>query len=223
MDNVKRNALGMEIMTYGGSKIPKIIAISGKFGTGKDTLVNLIKAAVQSQSDNPVMIHEHKFAGALKEATATMTGTTVEENYSDEGKARHIPELGMTLGRFQQVLGTVAREHIHPDIWIIPVIRACTTDRHSHPESKEPLAIVHLISDCRFINEALSIQKAGGIVIRLARRDDLISEKSKAGRDPNHISETCLDNYPNFDFFYQNDGTVDQMQEAVFRFLGFTN
>lgn len=214
MDNTDRgwkNALGVKIVLKQSLcyTLPRIIAISGKFGSGKDTLIELIKDYIDDYDPGNVY-RELKFAGALKEATAAMTGTTVEENYSAVGKEKVIPELDMSLGRFQQILGTVARVHIHPQIWVIPVIRQCLEDEYR----------ICFISDCRFVNEADAIQKAGGVVIRLNRSENLISEQSKAGRDPLHVSETALDDYPHFDFVYQNDGTLNALRTAVFKFLG---
>lgn len=209
-----KNSLGKDIVLWNnilGYKIPKIIAISGKIGSGKDTLVDLITDYLKDycfDRDTKKL----KFADALKQATAAMTGSTVEENYTDQGKAKYIEEFGMTLGKFQQVLGTLAKEHFHPNIWIFPVIKKCLD-----PEEKTS---IFLISDCRFVNEAEAIQKAGGVIIRLNRTPDLISPASKAGRDLNHISETELDNYK-FDFTYQNDGTLEDLESVVFQFLGF--
>ena len=205
----RKNAAGVDLAFYPGINLPRIIAISGKYGSGKDTvcaeIVRRLKAlGFQDQ------VTELKFAGALKTATAAMSGTTIPENYSDVGKAKMIRGLDMTVGRLQQVLGTVARLHIHPDVWVIPVIEACQS-RTDH---------FCIISDCRFINEATKIQELGGLIIRLNRDPKLVSETSTAGRDCNHISETCLDDYDKFDLVYQNDGTLEELNAAVLKFLG---
>lgn len=209
-----KNSLGKDIVLWNnvlGYKIPKIIAISGKIGSGKDTLADLLKNYLEDYCFGQYT-KQLKFADALKQATAAMTGTTVEENYTDQGKAKYIPEFDMTLGKFQQVFGTLAKEHIHPDIWIFPVIKQCI--------NSEDKTSIFLISDCRFVKEAEAIQRAGGVVIRLNRDPNLIPAELKAGRDLSHISETDLDNY-NFDFTYQNNGSLKDLEKVVFKFVGF--
>ena len=54
-----------------------------------------------------------------------------------------------------------------------------------------------VISDVRFLNEAESIRKRGGILIRL--EGDPTGIRAKDTRDPNHESEIQLDDYEHFD------------------------
>lgn len=73
-----------------------------------------------------------------------------------------------------------------------------------------------IVSDCRFPNEADAGRARGGVVIRLNRKD---ARKDAHGRDPNHISETALDNYEYFDLVIDNDGTRGEMARKVFWWL----
>jgi hypothetical protein len=184
----------------------QIIAISGKIGRGKDTAVECITQYVREEKNKTV---KHlKFADALKKATAIMTGTSEADQYTSEGKGKIIPSLGITIGDFQQKIGMVAREHIDPNIWVNAVMNQMTDEN-----------CVYVISDCRFKNEARQIEERGGLVIRLNRSEHLIDAKLMAGRNPNHVSETDLDDYDNFDFVYQNDGTIEDLKEAIKNFL----
>jgi hypothetical protein len=187
---------------------PRIIAFSGKYGTGKDSAA---EAVIRRFLDLGLNVSHMKFANALKQSCAIITGMPIEDQFSDEGKCRIIPRLNMSVARFQQLHGTVAREHLHPDIWVIPVLNAC--------EAIKPTFCV--ISDCRFPNELKAIHEAGGIVIRLNRRADLISAKSVAGRDPLHVSETALDDCTEFDLVIENNGTnyehIQQVLDFVFK------
>jgi hypothetical protein len=167
IDYFSLRVIGGRIVT-----LPRIIAISGKYGTGKDTLATAIKSRLQEahklETDDYVL--DLKFAAALKECCAAITGTSLEQNYSQTGKQMVIPTLDMSLARLQQVLGTVVRQHIHPDIWVLNVARACAdTDK------------ICIITDCRFVNEAVAIQNLGGVVIRLNRDYDSIPDECKAG------------------------------------------
>ena len=181
----------------------KLIAISGKINSGKDFLAEKIFAYLTSKK----IKYEHlKFAGGLKPVASILTGGDLEDQYSDEGKERMIDELGMTNGTLQQVLGTILREKLHPNIWIFPVLHFV----RDNPDT------VCVISDCRFQNEANLVKKNGGVIIRLNRKNRNIGK-----RDPNHISETDLDLYEDFDLVIDNDDTVEEMIEKAFTFLNF--
>jgi dephospho-CoA kinase len=179
-----------------------IIAISGKYGTGKDTLTALICAHLERAF---IPFVHAKFADGLKHAVAAILHMPTEDMYSDEGKSQPVAWLnGMTVGRVQQLVGTVLREQIQSDIWVAPVIAQAKEGR------------VLIISDCRFPNEVQAVQDRGGIVIRLNRKSASLYAN---GRDPTHISETILDLCDRFDLVIDNDGTVEDMWEKVASFL----
>ena len=170
-----------------------LIGISGKIGSGKDLLSEKIFAYLASKQ----IKYEHlKFAAGLKQVASILTGGDLEDQYSDQGKEKMIDELGMTNGTLQQILGTILRENLHPDIWIFQVLRFV----------KENADTVCVISDCRFKNEANLVKENGGVIIRLNRQN-----RNIGNRDPNHISETDLDTYEDFDLVIDNDGIVDEM------------
>jgi cytidylate kinase len=181
----------------------KVIAISGKIGTGKDLLCEKIFAYLDSKK---IKYAHLKFAAGVKEIVSILTGNDLEDQYSDEGKERMVKELGMSNGALQQVVGTVLREKLHSNIWIFPVLKFARDNPHT----------ICVISDCRFRNEADAIKEQGGIIIRLNRKNRNIGK-----RDPNHISETDLDDYPHFDLIIDNEGTVDAMVEKAFAFLKY--
>ena len=180
-----------------------LIAISGKYGVGKD----LLSAKIFEYLKGKRIKYEHlKFAANVKQMVSILTGGDLEDQYSDEGKEKLVDELGMTNGTLQQVVGTLLREKLHPDIWTFPVLKFA----RDNPDT------VCVISDCRFRNEADLIKKNGGVIIRLNRKNRNIGK-----RNPNHISETDLDNYENFDLIIDNYGTVEEMIEKAFTFLDF--
>ena len=181
----------------------KLIAISGKYGCGKDELAKRIFEYLNARG---IRYAHLKFAANLKLMASILTGGDLEDQYSDEGKEKIVDELGMSNGTLQQVLGTLLREKLHPDIWIFPVLKFA----RDNPDT------VCVISDCRFQNEAKLIKEACGVIIRLNRKNRNIGT-----RDPNHISETDLDDYPSFDLIIDNDSTVEEMIKQAFTFLQF--
>jgi hypothetical protein len=212
---VRLNKGGTPIDFGGPLRFPRIVAFSGKYGTGKDSAAQAVLEHIKklfkifdSEIDAELDVEHLKFADALKKSSSEMTGISLVDQYTANGKAKEIPGLNMTVGRFQQVLGTVAREHIHPNIWVIPVVN----------RARDPNLYV-VVSDCRFINEAAWIHKLGGVVIRLNRDSSLISDESIAGRDPTHVSETQLDDYDRFDLVVENNGQQFEHIPRIITFL----
>jgi uncharacterized short protein YbdD (DUF466 family) len=185
---------------------PAILALSGKIGSGKDTAVECLTEHFLGLDKTVIHL---KFANALKRASAIITGMPENDQYTKEGKGKTIPGLNMTVGEFQQQCGTVLREHINQNIWVNAVLNQIKND----PTARH----VYLISDCRFKNEARKIQEMGGMVIRLNRTK--VDAELIGGRDTSHVSETDLDDYADFDFVYQNDGTIEELNQAIIGFL----
>lgn len=171
----------------------KLIGISGKFGVGKDTAANWI---VERWPEYQIV----PFADALKRAVSIMTCTSYESQFTREGKAHVPPGYKETVGRYQQILGQLGREHFREDVWVNIALK--------HP------AEYKIIPDARHPNEADAITSAGGIVIRIVREGIVLND----GRDSTHISETALDDYK-FDNVIINDGSLDDFKKSLFALL----
>ena len=63
-----------------------------------------------------------------------------------------------------------------------------------------------IINDVRFPNEVKAIKKKDGIVIRINRETDYVS---------NHSSEIALDNYEDFDYTIDNNNCIDCLIESI--------
>ncbi len=101
-----------------------------------------------------------------------------------------------------QVVGTDIFRRVDYDVWVNACLRQIEFDK---PE----LAIV---TDCRFPNEVVGIQKAGGKVVRFTRAPFADGDQ--------HKSETALDNYDKFDATIDNATmSIEQQNEAVTKLL----
>jgi hypothetical protein len=183
-----------------------IIGISGKYGSGKDTIAAMIMDLM------PGIYTKESFAYNVKLVSSILTGTTLEEQFTREGKSK-IPEgFDQTLGRYQQIVGAGMRDIINDKVWILSILNK----KHSM-----------IISDVRYKNEAEAIEEAGGIVIRVDRPicESCVDENGNDycnGRDPNHPSETDLDNY-NFKCNIVNGGDLKDLKRSVIDALTFYN
>ena len=76
-----------------------------------------------------------------------------------------------------------------------------------------------IITDVRFPNEAKAIKDRGGVVIRVNRPLERLGNsklpKLRHTSITQHPSETALDDYDDFDYVIENDGTVQDLIDKV--------
>jgi hypothetical protein len=206
-----------------------IIGISGKIGSGKDTVGEIIqKLCATNEGPN---FEIKKFAGKLKQTASLLTGVDTESFEDQEFKKLNMGEewdyfnstllegIGkvdhhhkMTYREFLQKLGTDAmRDGLHINVWVNAlfadyretesIFRGKVIEKHSLPN--------WVITDMRFPNEMEAVVKRGGITIRVTRP----VEKSK-NIARLHPSETSLDK-ADFDYTINNDGTLEELVQKV--------
>lgn len=169
-----------------------IIGISGKARHGKDTLAEFfVKFGCKRIS----------YADALKAAAREVFGFTEAQLYGED-KEKPDPFWVLTPRDVLQRMGTEAmRRTFGDDVWVRAAFRRMTAGGD------------WVIPDVRFPNEAEAVHKAGGIMIRINRR-------GVPAVNP-HISETALDDWPDFDAVIQNNGTLGELEvEAQSIWLG---
>ena len=177
-----------------------IIGVSGKIGSGKDTFADKLIEYVKSEYG--FTFENKKYAYNLKKIVSILTGVSMEDVFSREGKHKQLPEWNMTVGEMQQKLGTEAvRNNINQDAWILSLFGTYSTKKY------------WIITDVRFKNEADIIKEKGGIVIRL--NGDPIKSKTNDNRNMEHPSETGLDDYQDFDYIYDNVPPIENLIEFV--------
>lgn len=178
-----------------------IIGISGKIGSGKNTVSELI------QKHSSVKFEETAFAKKLKQIVAMLAAVPYETTLTQEGKNIVIKEYNRSIGQMLQDVGTNAmRDHFDKNVWI----NACLLEIKNNPGN-------YTITDCRFKNEAQELKNTGAILIRVNRKNNPIALNS--GRDLNHPSETDLDDYTGFDYVVTNDGSLEDLEQQVIRIL----
>jgi hypothetical protein len=134
----------------------KLIGITGKAGSGKDTLAD---AAIRDFG-----AAKYNFALPIKQALNAMFGWTMEMWDDRDWKEAPVPWLGKSPRVLAQTLGTEwGRELINPDLWTL--IGMDRYWKHVQSGRTEPF----IIADVRFDNEAQAIHKLGGVVIQVVR------------------------------------------------------
>lgn len=134
----------------------RLIGITGKAGSGKDTLAD---AAVTEFGGV-----KYSFALPIKQALNAMFGWTMNMWDNRDWKEAPITWLGVSPRKLAQTLGTEwGRDIINPDLWV-----RIAMDRYwKHVESGSTKPFI--IADVRFDNEAISIHKFDGIIINVVR------------------------------------------------------
>lgn len=164
-----------------------ILGISGKAGSGKDTIANIIKYSHPEYN----IIH---FADGIKSTVADLCGLNWYDVNTQTGKKEFVSWLdNITVRELLQKFGTAIRKEVHPDFWV----RVTMQDIQGIDNV--------IIPDVRFPNEKKAIEDKGGIVIRVERPNI---------EQMDHESETALDNY-SFKYIIHNDGTLEDLSEKV--------
>ena len=110
----------------------------------------------------------------------------------------------MTPRKMLQLIGTdLFRNQLHPNTWV-------------NASFANYLNNAWIFTDVRFPNELEAIKKHNGITIRINR--GLVERTGKLIQEPEHISETALDN-AKFDYIIENNGTIEELIEQVKKIL----
>lgn len=207
-------------------RVPSIISVSGRIGSGKDEVGKIIQYLTSPEAiykggyshckdmgfSYEVNWEIKKFAGKLKQIASIITGVPVDKFEDQEFKKTNMPECWdkpqqsgrykalkpMTYRQFLQELGTNAmRDNLHSNVWVSALLSDYNTSSR------------WIITDTRFQNELEAIKSIGGITIRVVRPDI---------KQDNHPSETSLDS-AEFDYTVINDGYIGDLVVKIRRIL----
>ena len=165
----------------------KVICISGKAGSGKDTFANFLKMEIKERNKSVLITH---YADLLKYICKQFFGWNGEKD-----------EAGRTL--LQQV-GTNRIRAVSPDYWADFLVNFLGM-------FKDEWDYV-LIPDCRFPNEVELFRHYGFDTTLVRVERDAPSTLTEAQR--NHPSETALDDY-GFDYIVDNNHSLMMLQCAA--------
>ena len=224
-----------------------LIGISGKIGSGKDTVGKIIQSITNGDhKEGTLKVIQNnynipdsnwgikKFADKLKDIVCKLISCTREDLESHDFKNKELGEEwkhrdtpGMThlfdkLGKpftVREVLQKVGTDALRLNLHENIWVNSLMSDYTKDSN--------WLITDMRFPNELQAIKDKGGIVLRINRNNatskgiDLHQklEYEITGKG-NHISETALDNSI-FDYVIDNNGTLEDLILEVEKFLKF--
>lgn len=221
-----------------------IIGISGKIGSGKDTVGEIIqKLCLTNKAPN---FEIKKFAGKLKAVGSLLTGIPIEMFEDQEFKKTDLPSewvyiengyaaRNMTVRDFLQKLGTEAmRDNLHTNVWVNALFSDYKAIERI-PEKRMSIMPNWIITDMRFPNEMEAVVNRNGITIRVNRTPFRTTEtelgKLSVVNQPEvdkllgiqeHPSEAALDD-AEFDYTINNSGTLEDLVKIVRTILVLEN
>ena len=220
-------------MIAGGKN--NLIGISGKIGSGKDTVGNIIQMLTQGIDSN-TQITEYvngtnitgfdyqikKFADTIKDTVCMWIGCTREQLEDQEFKQKELGEEWWYCvaddGSYIPYEQNLHKNKVVNLVKLTPrkLLQLLGTEcgrQIIHPNIWVNSLFADykkdsnwIITDVRFPNEAQAIKDKGGIMIRINRPLYRL--------DDQHPSETALDNY-NFDYVIENEGNIDELVQKI--------
>ena len=212
-----------------------LIGISGKIGSGKDTVGNIIQMLTQGIDSN-TQITEYvngtnitgfdyqikKFADTIKDIACMLIGCTRAQLEDQEFKQKELGEEWWYCvaddGSYIPYEQNLHKNKVVNLVKLTPrkLLQLLGTEcgrQIIHPNIWVNSLFADykkdsnwIITDVRFTNEAQAIKDKGGIIIRINRPLYRL--------DDQHPSETALDNY-NFDYVIENEGNIDELVQKI--------
>lgn len=173
-----------------------LIAFSGKYGSGKDAAAIIIRRYFPEFTCLA-------FADRLKQVVAAFVGVPVAMLYTREGKAFLPPGFDQTPGKMLQTFGDQFKLLYGEDVWArLTMNQAASTTKT-------------IITDCRCLIEAEAINAVQPhLLIRIEGDPVGLRRENKDGRNPNHTSETELDDY-HFEHVVRNDSSLEEYERKL--------
>ena len=204
-----------------------IISITGKIGSGKDTVAQII------QECTPYHKWEiQKWAGKLKTIAEIISGIPKEKFEDQDFKYTNLPKCwdrqvqsgrykttqSMTVRDLLQLLGTEAmRNGLHTNVWVNALMSDYKGNVKEWDELGNDTLVEYpnwIITDTRFPNELEAVREQKGITIKVHRPGRKTDEKQAQ-----HASEVALDHVTDWDYVVSNDGDLSDLKNKVYEIL----
>ena len=185
------SCIGSYLVYSNSPRKSMIIGLSGKMGSGKDTVADIICKLWPH-----VPFERRGFADKVKEVYSLLTGRPYPATRIQ--KLEWLPEYGMSCRQMLQKIGTdCIRYNLHQDVWVMALLR-------DYDLAKS----VWIIADVRFDNEVRALAGLNAYLFEVDRPSN-----PWLGSDSGHTSEGGISvDLPKI----MNDGTRD---ELVFRVI----
>jgi len=204
-----------------------IIGITGKAGSGKDTVALMINKLLGNK------YHVRRYSGKLKEVASILLGVPVEKFEDQEYKKSTLGGEwnNITVREFLQTLGTdCVRYGLHDDAWVIALWNDYKEEDvyytspidliGSYPNNPKVIHRVSnkeqslpnwIIPDVRFNNEADAITDRRGLIIKVQR---------PGIKTMDHASENELETIiPHYTII--NDGSFFDLEHKTKRMINY--
>ncbi len=172
-----------------------ILCINGLLGSGKNELASIIKNEFPQYR-----FQIHAFADKLKHITSEITGSPLDDFYTQEGKNIYLEDFNATNGEMLQKVGT-ALKVVDENIWVKHLMKKYDSDKN------------WIICDLRYYNELEACREKGGILVNI--QGDPRGTRAKSKRDLNHSSETELSTFTEWDYVIDNNGSLDDLRNSA--------
>jgi dephospho-CoA kinase len=171
-----------------------LIGLAGYAGCGKTTCAEYLV--------NHHSFVEVGFADPLKDGLCTMLGMTRKELEKIKEDKTVLPGIGQTARYMMQTLGTDwGRNMVNPDLWLMLAGKRIMQMMQDIDKSRV------VVSDVRFINEAVLIRDLCGIVVFIdskSRTQDRLSQEESSHESESYLK--CI--YERSDVIVDNNGTM---------------
>jgi len=177
----------------------KLVGLSGKKRSGKDTVYAVAGELLQKQNLKTGRV---AFADPLKHEVSQITGFNIE--FLEKHKEEIRPLLQVWGADFR-------RKFFGADYWISkmkPII-----------EQSDGFYDVLFVTDCRYRNELEFIREHGGHLVNVERRGYQFYQDAC----DDHSSENDLNNYGQYDYVLNNDKTKEELTQSVYQMLESLN